>query len=56
VFASSLAEHTRNVARWRVIERDRAAEEKAAGEAAAEAGGTGAIVETETGDLPLPGQ
>jgi UPF0755 protein len=60
VFASSLAEHTRNVARWRRIERERAAEREAAESEAEKAGaeapaGT-AVIETETGDLPLPGQ
>ncbi len=61
VFASTLAEHTRNVARWRTIERERAAERRnaekdAAEKAASDLGSSSAVVETETGDLPLPGQ
>lgn len=56
VFASSLAEHTRNVASWRKIERERSAERREAEKAAAQAGDGSAVIETETGELPLPGQ
>jgi len=63
VFASSLSEHTRNVARWRQVERRlreeeaRAAAGKAGGAPAADGGGSaGGVIETETRELVLPGQ
>jgi UPF0755 protein len=67
VFAATLAEHTHNVARWREVERERREAERrqqeqgtsgaqSPGTTAPAPAGEGALVETETEDLKLPGQ